>query len=477
MTLVKRIFRNTKILFFSNVISKTFGFLYTIYMARYLGTESFGIISFALALTGMFSVFLDMGTYSLTIREVARDTSLTEKYLGNSIAIKLILSIFTFLLILGMTNIMGYPKETTYVIYILFIYTIFSAYNNIFYSIYQAHEKMAYFGVGGLINSFLIFLSTMVGVYCNAPMYYFAYAYLFSNIFVFIYNMVITNLNFTKINFFADFSFWKDFLKNAWPFALSGIFVTIYFWMDSIMISYFIDESSVGLYSAAYRLVYVLLFIPSVYFSTMYPILSKKYRDSGAVKLIYGRSLKYFAILGVFMGSLTTLFSENIISLIYGNEFMGSAIALKILIWATAFSFLAHSTLYTLNSINKPLIYTKITAFSAILNIVLNFMIIPTYGYVGASMTTLMTEFLGFLAMFLYLKNHLNEKIKDYGWFLNLIYITIFSVFAYVLAINKFQISGLALFAFMLCYAFGIIFRVFDNTDIDIFKKMLVAKK
>jgi len=64
MTLVKRIFRNTKILFFSNVISKTFGFLYTIYMARYLGTESFGIISFALALTGMFSVFLDMGTYS-----------------------------------------------------------------------------------------------------------------------------------------------------------------------------------------------------------------------------------------------------------------------------------------------------------------------------------------------------------------------------------------------------------------------------
>jgi O-antigen/teichoic acid export membrane protein len=477
MGIVNRIVKNTGILFLFNILSKFFGFLYVMYMARYLGTEGFGIISFSLAFTGMFNIFLDMGTYSLMIREVARNTSLTEKYVGNSISIKFVLSLLTLILMSACIFLMGYPIETIYIVYIFFIYSIFSAYNNIFYSVYQAHEKMTYFGLGSSMGSFLILLGTILGIYSNKSLYYFAYVFLCSNIVVFIYNLLVTNLKFTKIKLDADFSFWRDFLKEAWPFALSGVFVTIYFWIDSVMISYFIDETSVGLYNAAYRLVYVLLFIPAVYFSTIYPILSRLYKNSDIVKTIYGRSLKYFAILGMLMGTIITLSSEKIIYLVYGSEFLESAGSLKILIWATSFSFLAHSTLYTLNSINKQIIYTKITAISMFLNVILNILIIPKYGYIGASLTTLLTEFLGFFIMFLYLKNHFNEKFYEYIWFLRLTVVTIISTGIYGVLMSKIGIFEVSIVVFTMAYMLGIITLVFDNKDIELLNELSGVKK
>ena len=82
MSSVKRVAKNMGILFVSNIISKFFGFVYTLYMAIYLGAEGFGILSFALAFTGIFGVFADLGLGTFTVRKVARDKLLVNKYLN-----------------------------------------------------------------------------------------------------------------------------------------------------------------------------------------------------------------------------------------------------------------------------------------------------------------------------------------------------------------------------------------------------------
>ena len=165
MSSVKRIAKNTGILFVSNIVSKLFGFVYTIYMARYLGAEGFGILSFALAFTGMFGVFADLGLQPLTIREIARNTELTGKYLGNIAAIKSILGIITFILIVIAINLMNYPAETVYVVYLIAFSVLMGSFNNMFYSIYQGHEKMEYFGIGNILNSSLMLLGVFIAMY------------------------------------------------------------------------------------------------------------------------------------------------------------------------------------------------------------------------------------------------------------------------------------------------------------------------
>ena len=96
MNTIQRIAKNTIVLGISQVTSSLLGFLFIMYTARYLGAEGFGILSFALAFTGIFGIFPDLGLGQLTVREVARDKSLASKYLGNIAVIKVILAIIFF---------------------------------------------------------------------------------------------------------------------------------------------------------------------------------------------------------------------------------------------------------------------------------------------------------------------------------------------------------------------------------------------
>jgi len=91
MNTVQRIAKNTGVLLVSQIASYILGFFFVMYTARYLGAAGFGILSFALAFTGIFGVFADLGLSTLTIGEVARDKSLASDYLGNIAVMKVIL--------------------------------------------------------------------------------------------------------------------------------------------------------------------------------------------------------------------------------------------------------------------------------------------------------------------------------------------------------------------------------------------------
>ena len=114
MSMVRQVLKNTGLLLIANSISMALMFFFNMYTARYLGAEGFGVLSFALAFTGIFIIFADFGLVNLTIREVARDKSLASKYIGNIIGIKIISVVFTFGMIVITINYLGYPEQTIY---------------------------------------------------------------------------------------------------------------------------------------------------------------------------------------------------------------------------------------------------------------------------------------------------------------------------------------------------------------------------
>ena len=124
MSSAQKIAKNTGVLLLSRIVCYVLGFIYVIYSARYLGAANFGILSFAIAFTGIFEVFVDLGLNSLATREVARNKSLAIKYINNIIVIKTILSILNFLIIAILVNLLGYPLQTIEVDYLLSMYLI-----------------------------------------------------------------------------------------------------------------------------------------------------------------------------------------------------------------------------------------------------------------------------------------------------------------------------------------------------------------
>jgi O-antigen/teichoic acid export membrane protein len=369
------------------------GFFFTMYVARYLEAEGFGIISFAVAFTGIFGILADIGLGPLAVREVARDKTLTAKYLGNIAVLRAILVTFTFGLIALTINLLDYPQQTIRVVYLIGLSSVFGAFNSMFEAIFQAHERMEFVSLGQILNSILLLSGALFAISQQFSVVGIASAYLFARIVTLAYSTIISIWKFARPKIEIDLVFWKQTLSQAWPFALSAAFSTIYYQVDSLMLAFMKGEEVVGWYNAAYRLVLVLAIIPGAYFGAVFPLMSRFYISSKeSLRFITEKSFKYLLILAVPIGLGTTLLADKIILLIFGAQYEQSIVALQILAWSMVFIFIAGAFSNLFWSLNKQLVWMKIVGVSVLLNVVLNATLIPKYSYSGSSVATIVTQ-------------------------------------------------------------------------------------
>lgn len=473
---IERIARNTFSLFLSNVFVLALSFIYTMYVARYLGVEGYGVISFALAFTGIFGIFTDIGLSQLAVRDIARDKGSANKYLVNITAMKLILVAVTMVLIAITVNLMGYNSTDIKVVYIIALSIGAAAFTTLISSIFQAYERLDYTSISNAINSLALLSGAIFNIYRGSDIIGFAFVYLFANLITLIYNVAILMIKFFRPEFRIDRSFWMPILREALPFGLTGFFITIYYWTDSVMLSYMKGDEVVGLYNAAYRLMIILLVVPQVLNITIFPAMSQLYMNSrDMLKFTLQRSFKYLAMIGFPIGIGTTVLADEIILLIFGAGYEKAAMALRILVWSSACIFLSSSFSSLLRSSDRQTALTKITAFCAAENVILNLAVIPIYSYVGASVTTVITEFT-VLALFAVV------TFRDGFWELASIF-TITSKIAiaslimggfvfFMRSLNLFLLVPLAAaFYFLVAY----LLAIFDEDDKAIIRRVLKA--
>jgi O-antigen/teichoic acid export membrane protein len=397
MNTVQRIVKNTGVLLVSQIASYILGFFFIMYTARYLGAEGFGILSFALAFTGIFGVFTNLGLNTLTAREVARDKSLASKYLGNIAVMKILLVAITFGLIALTINLLGYPEQTIKVVYLVALSVILSAFSGLFYSTFQAYEKLEYQSIGQILNSALMLSGALVAISYGFSVAGFASIYFLASAVALGYTFAICMWKFAKPKLEVDWSFWKETIKEAWPMGGMAVCIVIYFRIDTVMLSLMMDDTAVGLYGAAYRLSEISTIIPSMFMASVFPVLSKYHADSmSSFVSTYEKSVKYLFYLALPMALIVTLLAKPIVNLIFGSEFLGSVIALQILIWAAAIMYVTMVQGTTIITANKQRVSFIVTVVAAVLNIILNLIVIPKYSYIGASATTVATEAFGF---------------------------------------------------------------------------------
>jgi O-antigen/teichoic acid export membrane protein len=395
MSTVQRIAKNTTLLLLSNVAGFILGFFFTMYVARYLAAEGFGVLSFALAFTAIFGVLTDIGLQTLMIREISRDKTLARKYLSNIAVLKIFLSIITFGLLALTVNLLHYPGDTVRVIYLIGLSMIPGALSTMFYGLFRAYERMEFEALGGTLGGALMLAGALWAIHYNYNIIGFAWVYFAASIIMLAYCFVVSAWRFTMPKIELDLSFWEKALKQAWPFALSGVFLTIYLCIDSVMLSAIKGNEAVGWYNAAYRLILILSFIPAAYFGAVFPIMSRFHITSqDFLKFTHERSLKYMLILGVPIGVGTTILAEKIILLIFGSDYYPSVILLQILIWSTVFTFIGGVFANLFQSVNKQIILVWTLGSAAILKVVLNLALIPGLSYTGASIATLASGFI-----------------------------------------------------------------------------------
>jgi len=471
LSTVQRVAKNTGVIIVGNIIFRLICLFVTIYLARYLGTVSFGKYSFVFAYLAFFSVITDLGLQPILVREMSRDPSITSKLIGNAYIIRLILTIFAVVLSMIVINLMSYPADTTTYIYIAAFTLFFISFSDFYATIFQANLKMEYNIIAKLafkvLSASLIFwiifshgtLMQVMIVLVLSEMVKTSLSYIFSRKFV-------------KPQFNIDFGLWKYLFKEALPIALFSSIWIIYFRIDVVMLSMMTGDAPVGIYSAAYKLSEPLSLIPGALTISLFPIMSASFKSSKE-RLIntYRLGVRYLLIITLPIAIGTTLIADKVILLIYGMEFINSTTALQILIWALVFNSGIYVLLDLLVSMGKQKLNTVSIALCAAVNVALNFILIPILSYNGAAIATVATNAVLFIASFYFVSKHL-QAIPIHKILVKPV-ISGLGMAAFIYYFIDFNIFLLVPLAGIVYLVALFVLRTFSEEDKDIVKKII----
>lgn len=448
-----------------------------VFLARFLGDVQYGRYAFAFAFTALFLIVSDLGLSVLSVREIARVPQKASEYLTTISLTKLVFSLIMVGLIVMVINLMHYPKDTTTMVYIVALITVFTSFSSFFRAIFRAFERMEYEAMTVVAERVLVVGAALAVLLLGYGLVQVVSAMLVAQAVACLFTLVICVRKFARPRLTFDFSLSKRLVKAALPFGIAGVFAAIIFQTDTVMLSIMKGDAAVGWYNAAYRLVLGTLFIPAAFVSSIYPVLSRFFISAkDSLVMTYEKSFKFLATLAIPLGISTTLIAGKIIFLLYGVEFANSVIALQILIWAVSLMWVRAIIGYTLASIDRQIVDTRIASMCALLNVVLNLILIPRFSYIGAGIASVISQIVLFTLEFNYLQRHL-RKINILKMFLKpLCAALIMGGVVYILNgilnatwVNLFVIifSAIAIYG-----VFLYLFKAFDHQEIQLIRSV-----
>ena len=298
----------------------------------------------------------------------------------------------------------------------------------------------------------------------------FAFIYFIAAVVGLLFSFFIMQWKYSPPRLSFNLKFWRKSLTLAIPLSFAIVFSTIAFRVDTVLLGILQGNIAVGWYSAGFRLIDFLLFIPVVYAGAIFPVLAKFHISSkDLLKILYGKSFKYLLVISIPIVAGTSILAQEIILLLFQNSYLQSIIALKILIWVIPFMFLINIFGVMFVSINKQNLMLKITFVVMILNIILNLIFIPLYSYVGTSIISVITCVVESAICFYYLSSYIDIQVANL--FLKPILASIImSIYLYFVNLNLF-LSIIT--ATILYFGLLILFKTFNQEDYNIIKKLV----
>jgi len=471
MNHIKRIVTNTITLGISEVITKLGLFFIFIYLARSFDKAAFGRFNFAYAFSLIAVILIDLGINYMLIREASRNKSKIGKYIGNSFLIKLSLSVIIFSLIYFVMSLSNYPLETRLLVYLISAYAFFKSFTELLFTVFKAYERMHYESILKILRIVMLTSIFFTFVFLKFSIIYLAFAFTITELIVLFISFIIISKKFTKIDFTLDVNLSKVILKKASPFTLSLVFASIYFYIDTIMLSLMRGDVEVGIYSAAYNLTLAILFIPGMYIFAIYPILSTKFdKSKKTAVLLYERSFKYLFILGVPVSMGFFILSRQIILFIYGPNYFQSVLALQVLSGFIFIKFISYLTGIILSSINKQKLRMYSQGTAAITNLILNLILIPKLGFIGAGLSTLVSEAVLFFMTYFFVSKYFHKFRAFKNLTKPLIASIIMAIIVYYADINAILRIILGIFTYLFLI---VMLKAFDKRDISFLKRLV----
>ena len=410
--IVQRIAFNTFYLLAGKVLCGALSVVSLALIARYLGVEQYGVYIYGLVYVSIFNIICLFGVDPILIREGARDPAAMPGLLGAGMVIRGMVSIAGFAIAAAVTLLTMPQSPSVRVILILSLSLFFTCLQTP-RVVFEATLRSQYLVLADLVTRVAAFLLVLAAIRRGWSVAGFAWIYVGTEL-AGAGLLTFLSSRFTRLALRPDPAIIRRVLRQAWPVAVTSICGVIYFRIDTVMLQYFRGSTDVAYYNCAYYLMASLMFLPESFARSIFPVMSELFTSSlDRFAEVFSRALKYLFTLAVPVALGGILLAPEIIRFLFGPAFLPAGDALRILSLALAIIFISYLVSSSITALDRQKFNMGFAIGIAVLNILLNLWVIPRWGFVGASWTTVVTEGAGCCLALAYNLRRFRLRLRD----------------------------------------------------------------
>ncbi len=387
------IIKNTFWLSASQLIRKIIKLAITVYAARILGVEGYGIFAYAVGLAGFFTIFSDIGISGLLIRNSSAENEIKPEHISTSLYIKLTLLGLSALLIFYVAPFFSNIQEAIPLLSVIALLILLDGLRDFSVTILRINERME---LEAAIDTFTNIVTLALGTFAilayRSPLSL-AIAFTVASGFGLALSSLLLRKYLSGIWSHFNKQLARKLLADAWPFAITILFGAVMMNTDILMLGWLKGATAVGLYSAAIKPVQAIYLISGILAISTLPKISKFARqNSEKVGALVEKSISSLLLIGIPLTIGGLVVGEEIIAALYGADYLGAVLTFQIILLTVLVAFPMSMMSNLILSYDMQRKFLAPLATAAASDVVLNAMLIPKFDIVGAAITTLVTQ-------------------------------------------------------------------------------------
>jgi O-antigen/teichoic acid export membrane protein len=385
-----RALRNTFLVLTAKVVARLVALVTVLAMIKYLRATPYGMFATVANYTAIVSVVLDLGFNALFVREGARHPNEIQRYLRNIMSLRLLMAVVS----LGLLAIALGTNGLGDLLVPAFMLMVLTSYATLLRNALYAVQRLGFEAIAVVLESLVLLGLVLYGIKTGRGVTYFLWAYAAQYAFSCIYFVVVLAAKrIAVIGWRFEPSVLREWFWKGLPFALTFVITILYFRIDQPLVYALRPHHEAGLYAAAYKPFEALLFIPITFLSIVFPVLSIYHRERPNEMLdAVNRFFKALLLIGWPMSVGIFLLAHPLTRALFGPDYADSEPALRILALTLGIAFVNNAFIGALSAADRQSSFTWAAGWSLVANVVANLVLIPPFGYLGASVATVITE-------------------------------------------------------------------------------------
>jgi O-antigen/teichoic acid export membrane protein len=407
--LIKIVFKNTLFSTFGSLTLKFINFIFSVYVIRRLGDDRYGQYATILAFVSLFQIFAEFGMTQYVLREVARDHSKAQSLFWDLVAVRFFLAILSIIVLTVAASFMDYSPILILGVFMYTCMYLLSSIQSPLEALLTAYERFDIVSLMSIAGQIVYVIFGTIFLLSGESFLWLIIAG-FIGLLPPITIGIWATLKNKILRLHPEFSprSWIHLVKAGLPFGISSLTLSITFSADTVILSKNFPPEMVGWYRVAYDLVFTLLFFSRGFKDAIIPSLSRIHAiDANEIGRWYHRAVRVFTLISLPMVVGGMVLAQEIILFLYKEEYLPSVNAFQILAWDMPFVLYASFCGNVTTIIRQERRAARIFTFNAAFNILANLLIIPRFGYIGASVVTVLTDLISATQFYLFLRKDL----------------------------------------------------------------------